>query len=727
MASIKTIVLAMAGLSALSSNAHSQNYAPNQVGMAMMRLNASHVDIQQQQAKFAQGSVWNQLRSEFRMAEVNPELVRRHEMKFAAGSAYFNRTIDRSKPYMYHITKEVAKRNMPAEIALLPFIESAYVTKAKSHVGASGLWQFMPATGRHYGLEQTPLYDGRHDVYASTNAALNYLEYLHGLFGDWSLALAAYNWGEGNVGRAINRAHAQGLTPTYENLRMPAETRNYVPKLLAVRNIVNNPQYFGMNLAEIDNKPHFKAVSLDQPIDVSAVARLAQINESEFLALNPAFKVPVYIPKANRKMLLPAHAAATFERNYNKADKASLLSWDVYTPYVSTSVASIAAETGMSVAELKSLRRSVLVAKNSFGKGNVAASQFASIDADTNPHDNKLQVVPDMGQGVSNVAIAQAMPQRVEEPARIVVAPAKAPEVAPVVVAKEKTAPALTPTVNIVTTPNTPVTTLATKEPLPLPINTVENQKVEIPPLAQALVAPETSKPVAETIAIKEPLPLPTQTAAVAKPAASGAETVSDDVLFALIQDTSLQASVAESVKQALAEEEAKEAAAQARAAKLAEARAKQQQRTEARLARAQAQAQAQQVATAKAAPSASGTHRVDSGDTLFNIAQRYNISVADLVTANNIQGNSIRKGQVLKVAAVKAKAKTNAAAHTKTVANNSSNKAANVKSVSYTVRKGDTLNDIARRFNMDVKEVRRLNNNSSVVRPGQNIKLMGS
>lgn len=689
MASIKTIVLAMAGLSALSSNAHSQNYAPNQVGMAMMRLNASHVDIQQQQAKFAQGSVWNQLRSEFRMAEVNPELVRRHEMKFAAGSAYFNRTIDRSKPYMYHITKEVAKRNMPAEIALLPFIESAYVTKAKSHVGASGLWQFMPATGRHYGLEQTPLYDGRHDVYASTNAALNYLEYLHGLFGDWSLALAAYNWGEGNVGRAINRARAQGLTPTYENLRMPAETRNYVPKLLAVRNIVNNPQYFGMNLAEIDNKPHFKAVSLDQPIDVSAVARLAQINESEFLALNPAFKVPVYIPKANRKMLLPAHAAATFERNYNKADKASLLSWDVYTPYVSTSV--------------------------------------ASIDADTNPHDNKLQVVPDMGQGVSNVAIAQAMPQRVEEPARIVVAQAKAPEVAPVVVAKEKAAPALTPTVNIVTTPNTPVTTLATKEPLPLPINTVENQKVEIPPLAQALVAPETSKPVAETIAIKEPLPLPTQTAAVAKPAASGAETVSDDVLFALIQDTSLQASAAESVKQALAEEEAKEAAAQARAAKLAEARAKQQQRTEARLARAQAQAQAQQVAAAKAAPSASGTHRVDSGDTLFNIAQRYNISVADLVTANNIQGNSIRKGQVLKVAAVKAKAKTNAAAHTKTVANNSSNKATNVKSVSYTVRKGDTLNDIARRFNMDVKEVRRLNNNSSVVRPGQNIKLMGS
>ena len=105
---------------------------------------------------------------------------------------------------------------MPAEIALLPFIESAFVTKAKSHVGASGLWQFMPATGRHFGLEKTPLYDGRHDIYAATDAALNYLQYLHGMFGDWSLALAAYNWGEGNVGRAVNRARAQGLEPTYE-------------------------------------------------------------------------------------------------------------------------------------------------------------------------------------------------------------------------------------------------------------------------------------------------------------------------------------------------------------------------------------------------------------------------------------------------------------------------------------------------------------------------------
>ena len=253
MAKLKTIALTVSSLSAVSATAYAQNATPNQVGMAMMRLNSALLDQAKAQT-FGSGSLWASLRKDFRINEVNTELVRRHENKFAANSAYFDRTISRSKPYMYHIANEVKKRNMPAEIALLPFIESAFVTKAKSHVGASGLWQFMPATGRHFGLEKTPLYDGRHDVYAATDAALNYLQYLHGMFGDWSLALAAYNWGEGNVGRAVNRARAQGLEPTYENLRMPNETRNYVPKLLAVRNIVANPQTFGMNISEISNR-----------------------------------------------------------------------------------------------------------------------------------------------------------------------------------------------------------------------------------------------------------------------------------------------------------------------------------------------------------------------------------------------------------------------------------------------------------------------------------------
>ena len=398
MAKLKTIALTISGLSALSGTTHAQaastetDSSSNKLGMAMMRLNSSLLD-QAQTNKHPSGSLWASLRKDFRINEVNTELVRRHESKFAANSGYFDRTINRSKPYMYHIANEVKKRNMPAEIALLPFIESAFVTKAKSHVGASGLWQFMPSTGRHYGLEKTALYDGRHDVYASTNAALNYLEYLHGMFGDWTLALAAYNWGEGNVGRAINRARAQGLEPTYENLRMPNETRNYVPKLLPVRNIVSNPQMFGLNISEINNQPYFKSVNIDKAIDNSTIARFANISESELLALNPGFNAPVFIPKNNRKLLLPASAIATFEKNYRNAKPENLLSWDIYSTADNTNLSTIAAETGMSVAELKRLNnigsnsvsanRSILVAKNN--SSNNKLEQTHTVDIDITP------------------------------------------------------------------------------------------------------------------------------------------------------------------------------------------------------------------------------------------------------------------------------------------------------------------------------------------------------
>ena len=178
----KILAIAISSLFALPTFANNKtNTLPNTTGIGMMRLQTS---IFTPTAGLHGKDIWSNLRNDFRLDEVNTNLVRSHEYKFSTNQAYFNRTINRSIPYMYHIVNEVQKRGMPAEIALLPFIESAFVTKARSHVGASGLWQFMPATGRHYGLEQTALYDGRHDIYAATNAALNYLEYLYGLFGD---------------------------------------------------------------------------------------------------------------------------------------------------------------------------------------------------------------------------------------------------------------------------------------------------------------------------------------------------------------------------------------------------------------------------------------------------------------------------------------------------------------------------------------------------------------
>ena len=684
MTHIKTLVAAITGLSFFSAPAFGQTYTKNQIGMAMMRTNTIALD--HGKIKSGHNSVWAHLRGDFRMSEVNPELVRRHESKFVSSSAYFKRTIERSRPYMYHISNEVAKRNMPAEIALLPFIESAYVTKAKSHVGASGLWQFMPATGRHYGLEQTPLYDGRHDIYAATDAALNYLQYLHGLFGDWSLALAAYNWGEGNVGRAVNRARAQGLEPVYENLRMPNETRNYVPKLLAVRNIVNNPEYFGMSFADLDNKPFFKAVDIDQPIDLSAAVRLADISQAEFDALNPAFKSPVYIPKTGRKLLLPATAIATFERNYKKADRASLLSWDVYTPYADTTLSSIAAETGMSTAELKRLNglskesvaagRSLLIAKNRFsGSPAAVPANFAALDADINPNDNKLQTVPNLNIAVTETAF---------KPSRQTV--------------DIQTASAAQPAPDTLRPPVQTAAVDFTKQTAQAAAPTVTNQPVAAAPAAPSTDEVEDRIRQLASASASQNAPQPA-TAAVA-------DGGNNELLMTFVQESGLSensdtVTVADSNSIQLENEQAaQEAAERSRQAKLAAERAKQQKQA----------AEARALAAAKNSGTPT-THKVGSGDTLFNIAKRYDMNVADLIASNNIKGNTIHTGQILKVAAAKGKQTAKAS----------------VQPVSYTVRQGDTLTDIARRFNVNVNDVRRWNNNSSNIKPGQNIKLQGS
>ena len=701
MAKLKTIVLTVSSLSAVSATAYAQNATPNQVGMAMMRLNSSLLDQAKAQT-FGSGSLWASLRKDFRINEVNTELVRRHENKFAANSAYFDRTISRSKPYMYHIANEVKKRNMPAEIALLPFIESAFVTKAKSHVGASGLWQFMPATGRHFGLEKTPLYDGRHDIYAATDAALNYLQYLHGMFGDWSLALAAYNWGEGNVGRAVNRARAQGLEPTYENLRMPNETRNYVPKLLAVRNIVANPQTFGMNISEISNQPYFKSVSIDKPIDNSTIARFANISESELLVLNPGFNAPVFIPKNNRRLLLPVSAVSAFEKNYRNANPDTLMSWDIYTSLGNKKLNAIANDTGMSVAELKRLNglsgsaisegRSILVAKNS---ATQSQDIINFIDKDNTPDtyqsnmpamspiiaSNAAEPVKVAQTTVTNI-VAPVVPQS-SKPVDFI-ARSKAENVTSVAVTETKAQPQVANAevaAPVVATPHTAE---------PAATNVAEAPKAAIP---ADLTAP--------TVATNDVAPTP----AVESVAAAPVQEEHDD-LMTLVQSRPTDepaATVAEATPETK-QVQTVVTAENARTERIAANTVKQQSRINARLARVSGQQNTQTAALA------AGTHRVEDGDTLFNISKRYNLSVADLIIANNIKGNNIKKGQILRVTAAPAKVRNNP-----------------IQNVSYTVRKGDTLNTIASRFNVDVNDIRRWNRNTRTVTPGQRLKLIGS
>lgn len=296
-------------------------------------------------------NVWQRVREGFQLGEVNADLVRRQERFYASHPDLFKRTLDRSRKYLFHIMNEVERRGMPTEIALLPMVESSFVPTAQSRVGASGLWQFMPMTGRRYGLEQTWWYDGRRDVVEATRAALDYLQALYAQFGDWNLALAAYNWGEGNLARAIGKL--QGGDVNYENIRMPAETRNYVPKLLAVRNLLAAPEKFGLHLDKFPNKPYFVAVSPSRHMDIDIAARLAGMSVAEFKDLNPAFNLPVFAFKNGRQMLIPASRIDRFEANLAHWDK-PLLTWQVYTPQNGETADDVAVHNGMTVAQLLS-------------------------------------------------------------------------------------------------------------------------------------------------------------------------------------------------------------------------------------------------------------------------------------------------------------------------------------------------------------------------------------
>lgn len=653
MSKLKTIVLTASGLSVCPGFLYAQNTSSHQIGLAIMRLNSSILDLPPTKQYFQSGSLWGELRQGFRMGEVNPELVRRHESKFIASRSYFGRVVNRSRPYMYHIANEVKKRNMPAEAALLPFIESAFVTKAKSHVGASGLWQFMPATGRHYGLEKTPVYDGRHDVYAATDAALNYLQYLYGLFGDWPLAFAAYNWGEGNVGRAVNRARAQGLEPTYENLRMPDETRNYVPKLLAVRNIIANPQSFGISIGDIDNKPYFQAVEPDRPIDNEAIARLAGITQSELLALNPAFNVPAFIPKNKRKLLLPAANAQTFQRNYRAANPDSLFSWEIYTPPVQTAVSDISSATGMSVADIKRLNslsgnlvkagHSILIAKTGTTL-QTASESVAAIDIDDTPDTYRSN----MPAGIMNISLAQALPADAQ-------------------------------------TAGIPVE--------PLPQKTAGSK-----PSALAALISEPASATPDTQA-QTAMPSETQTAASAQSVFSN-DIQATDELMRLVTQSSLRLQAEESVADIINTSDSSAGHSPHLPPQHTAADGKRPARLETRVAKA--------AGNGTDSAARTGIHRVVEGDTLFNIAKRYNVSVADLIVANNIKGNTIQKGQVLRL----------------TQAVPAQNR---IEKVSYTARKGDTFKSIAARFNIHIDDIRRLNPTLNTINPGQRVKLIGS
>jgi membrane-bound lytic murein transglycosylase D len=296
--------------------------------------------------------VWERVRRGFGMPDLDVDLVSSQEQWYMQRPDYIVRMTERSRKYAFHITEELERRRMPSELALLPFVESAFVPGAVSRAGAAGMWQFMPATGKQYELRQNMFRDDRRDVLASTRAALDYLQRLYGLFNDWHLALAAYNWGEGNVGRAIARNQKAGLPTGYADLNMPMETRMYVPKLQAIKNIIRDPQRFNAKLPTIANHPYFQTIELTRDIDVSVAAQLADIAVDEFRSLNPSANRPVILASGTPQILLPWDNADTFVRNLQTYPH-RLATWTAWIAPRTMKTAEAAKQTGMSETELR--------------------------------------------------------------------------------------------------------------------------------------------------------------------------------------------------------------------------------------------------------------------------------------------------------------------------------------------------------------------------------------
>jgi membrane-bound lytic murein transglycosylase D len=324
--------------------------------------------------------LWERIVTGYAIPDINGPLVERWERWYAERPEYVARMVERGRRYLYHIVSEVTARGMPTEIALLPMVESAFNPVAMSTSRASGIWQFIPSTGKHYGLTQDFWMDSRRDVLAGTDKALAYLNKLHGDFNDWQLALAGYNWGEGNVAKAIAKNKAKGLPANYQSLPMPAETANYLPKLQAVKNIVRDPEKYGLALADIPDAPYFAVVKTNRKMDTKFAAELAEMSLEDFLALNPQHNRPVIAGADEQTLLLPIDNAEIFAAKLELTNQ-PMVSWQAYRMRSNETLPQVAAKYGMSVETLRAVNGIGAKAKVPAGHMLLVPSQSASTEA----------------------------------------------------------------------------------------------------------------------------------------------------------------------------------------------------------------------------------------------------------------------------------------------------------------------------------------------------------
>jgi len=273
-------------------------------------------------------NIWQRIRQNYDITDHKHIRIDKERDWYVKHPSYIDRTVDRARPYIYLIAEALEARNMPMEIVLLPIVESAYQPFAYSHGRAAGIWQFIPGTARAYGLKQNWWYDGRRDIEASTRAALDYLQYLHKTFqGDWLLALAAYNSGSGTVKSAINYNRKRGRPTDFWSLRLPQETKSYVPKLLALSNIFAEPKKYDIKLATISNEPFLEKVAIGSQIDLALAAELAELTIDEIYLYNPGFNRWATDPDGPHSLLLPVSMTSTFQHNLGEVPPERRITW----------------------------------------------------------------------------------------------------------------------------------------------------------------------------------------------------------------------------------------------------------------------------------------------------------------------------------------------------------------------------------------------------------------
>ncbi len=309
-------------------------------------------------------NLWDRVRSNLKLERdlTQPRVIAQLNW-YKKHPTYFKRISERASRYMYHVVTEIERRDLPAELALLPIVESAYDPFAYSHGRASGLWQFIPSTGRHFNLKQDWWYDGRRDILASTDAALNYLTQLNNRFDDWLLALAAYNAGGGNVSKAIRKNTRRNKPTDFWSLKLPRETSAYSPKMVALAELLANPEKYGFEWPNVPNQPYFKEIQIDGQIDLAQAADLADIEIEELYKLNPAFNQWATHPDGPHRLLVPVEKAADFETNLASLDQKHRVNWERYKIRSGDSLITIAKQfrtTPQVIREVNNIRKNLI-------------------------------------------------------------------------------------------------------------------------------------------------------------------------------------------------------------------------------------------------------------------------------------------------------------------------------------------------------------------------------